>query len=372
MGHKKSDRLEIVRTAAVEYLLNAKLGRVFEERNIIDLTCIGRENSDMLVSGIFSVFHRESGEKVFNLREKHAAEFKISASGRMTIDQKYYMPNLRNIPAFPARDIQPGDTWTEKGELVIDAYSKPFKLIFDVNYRLDKFDEKDGIKTARVTYAFVIETLLTDTSIPADFPIKIIGKNDGFFFWDVKGSRIIGGDDIYRIIFFHKTGPKGVTASEFKMKIRTSSKIFAAVTPDNKEREKEKLKNEISEKSGIEVDTNEQGLVIRMGEVLFDHDSHKIRPDTREKLEKISAILKKRYPDREIIVEGHSDNTGDKEYNYRLSEKRANSVAGFLKEKTGHDKFSYKGYGADKPITDNQSKSGREQNRRVEIIIKMN
>ena len=106
--------------------------------------------------------------------------------------------------------------------------------------------------------------------------------------------------------------------------------------------------------------------------MLFDFDSYALKKDTEEKLRQIADIIKKKYPDREIIVEGHTDNIGEKDYNYSLSEKRAKTVAEYLKGKLGHDKFSYKGYGSQNPLADNSTEEGRKKNRRVEIIIKLN
>jgi outer membrane protein OmpA-like peptidoglycan-associated protein len=123
---------------------------------------------------------------------------------------------------------------------------------------------------------------------------------------------------------------------------------------------------------GVDVESEERGVVVTMGDILFDFDSYSIREDTREKLEKIAEIIKKKYPDREIIIEGHTDNIGKKDYNYKLSERRAKSVSEVLKPRIGHDKFSFKGYGQDKPVADNSTREGRSKNRRVEIIIKLN
>jgi len=81
--------------------------------------------------------------------------------------------------------------------------------------------------------------------------------------------------------------------------------------------------------------------------------------------------LKKRYPDREIIVEGHTDNIGEPQYNDRLSESRARTVAEYLKSKAITDKLSYRGFGSGRPLADNATKGGRQKNRRVEIIIKL-
>ncbi|MCX5841118.1 MAG: OmpA family protein [Deltaproteobacteria bacterium] len=111
--------------------------------------------------------------------------------------------------------------------------------------------------------------------------------------------------------------------------------------------------------------------MIRLGDVLFDFDSARLRGDSKDKLEKVADLLKSRYPDREIIVEGHTDNIGDREYNQRLSMDRARSVAEYLKQRAGADKLSYRGFGADRPITGNSTSEERQKNRRVEIIIKL-
>ena len=131
------------------------------------------------------------------------------------------------------------------------------------------------------------------------------------------------------------------------------------------------IEKELPKGSGIDVDTEKRGIVLRMGEVLFDFDSAKLRGDTRRTLDKVIDIIRKKYPDREIIVEGHTDSIGSKPYNRKLSNNRARSVAKYLKKGVGHDKFSYRGFGARRPIGDNATKEGRQKNRRVEIIIKL-
>ena len=105
---------------------------------------------------------------------------------------------------------------------------------------------------------------------------------------------------------------------------------------------------------------------------LFDFDSAALRKDTKSTLDLLVDTIKKKYTDREIIVEGHTDSTGDAKYNQTLSDRRAESVARYLSKGVGHDKFSYRGVAADKPISDNATEEGRRKNRRVEIVIKLN
>jgi outer membrane protein OmpA-like peptidoglycan-associated protein len=119
------------------------------------------------------------------------------------------------------------------------------------------------------------------------------------------------------------------------------------------------------------VENEKRGLVVRLGEVFFDFDSHNLKESSKTSLEKVSEILKTRYKDREIVVEGFTDSIGESDYNKKLSERRARSVASFMKGKISNDKLSYRGLGEEMPIADNSTDDGRQKNRRVDIIIRM-
>lgn len=366
---RKNDRLEITRTATVKFLVNDRLNRVYQERNIIDLTCHERTAASSAVKGRFSVYARSTAKEVFHLREQYPSEFEIDRQGRFTVPKQYFMPNMRNLPVFPEKDAGKGDTWTAPAELVLDTFSTPFKLTFPVEYRVMEIVNKDGSENAVIGYRFTIDYDLSGGKYPADFPVKILGKDEGIITWDVRNSRPLNMKEKYRILFFFPSGKKEPDAREFQMIIETEMKTYRPVTREEKEKAKRELKKEVPD--GVDVDTESRGLVMRLGDVLFDFDSAGLRRDSREKLDRVSEIIRSRYPDREIIVEGHTDNVGGAGYNMRLSRDRAESVAAYLKKRAGTDKLSYRGLGADDPIADNGTKEGRQKNRRVEIIIKL-
>lgn len=112
---------------------------------------------------------------------------------------------------------------------------------------------------------------------------------------------------------------------------------------------------------GIKI-TFESGL-------LFDVDKYDLRPQSQENLRKLAAILNK-YPETNIIIEGHTDSTGTREYNLTLSERRARAVAHYLAQLgVSSSRFSVMGYGPDQPIASNDTAEGRQQNRRVDLGI---
>ncbi|MCX7817578.1 MAG: OmpA family protein [Syntrophales bacterium] len=104
--------------------------------------------------------------------------------------------------------------------------------------------------------------------------------------------------------------------------------------------------------------------------ILFDFDKANVKPKYHSELKKFAAVLL-RDPTLNVVIEGHTDNIGGKEYNQKLSERRAQAVVKYLVEKFGvpAKQLSYKGYGMTKPIADNKTKEGRAKNRRVMAVV---
>ncbi|MGF1638381.1 MAG: OmpA family protein [Cyclobacteriaceae bacterium] len=106
--------------------------------------------------------------------------------------------------------------------------------------------------------------------------------------------------------------------------------------------------------------------------ILFDVNKHDLKSASRQNLTNLAATLNK-YEDTEILIEGHTDSTGGDELNQRLSERRAGSVAEFLRgQSVSGMRMRTIGYGKDQPIASNETLEGRAQNRRVEVAIYAN
>ena len=112
-----------------------------------------------------------------------------------------------------------------------------------------------------------------------------------------------------------------------------------------------------------------RGVIVSMPDVLFDFNKYTLKPQAREKLAKISGIVLA-YPDLKLDVEGHTDSIGSDEYNQQLSEKRAESVRGYLiSQGVKPDEVSAQGLGKANPVADNSTPHGRQLNRRVEMVV---
>ncbi len=106
--------------------------------------------------------------------------------------------------------------------------------------------------------------------------------------------------------------------------------------------------------------------------LLFAYDSDKINPQTQKNLDEMAQTLNK-YPDTKIMIDGYTDATGTDAYNQKLSERRAGSVAQYLrKHNVDRSRVDIKGFGETNPVAENTTDAGREKNRRVEVAIMAN
>jgi outer membrane protein OmpA-like peptidoglycan-associated protein len=112
-----------------------------------------------------------------------------------------------------------------------------------------------------------------------------------------------------------------------------------------------------------------RGLIVNMSDVLFDTGKYTLRPLAREKLAKVAGIISG-HPGLRLDVEGHTDSVGGDDYNQRLSEQRGTSVRDFLTQQgMASNSVSAKGFGKTQPVASNDTAEGRQQNRRVEMVV---
>jgi outer membrane protein OmpA-like peptidoglycan-associated protein len=121
----------------------------------------------------------------------------------------------------------------------------------------------------------------------------------------------------------------------------------------------------------LETRREARGLIVSLSDVLFDFDRASLKPGAREKLSKLTGILMA-YPGHYTIqIEGHTDSVGSDDYNQQLSRGRAESVSAYLKEAGIPEGriTQVTGFGESRPVASNDSDSGRQMNRRVELVI---
>lgn len=114
----------------------------------------------------------------------------------------------------------------------------------------------------------------------------------------------------------------------------------------------------------------ERGLVMTLGDLLFASGRSELRSGTANNLGKLAVFLQQ-HPDRDVLIEGHTDNVGSAAANYSLSQRRADSVMSYLQgQGVAASRLGASGKGEESPVAGNESASGRQMNRRVEVIIR--
>jgi outer membrane protein OmpA-like peptidoglycan-associated protein len=136
-------------------------------------------------------------------------------------------------------------------------------------------------------------------------------------------------------------------------------------------RDREELRARLLQQFNLILETRDtaRGLVVNMSDVLFDSGRYTLRPLAREKLAKISGIVLG-YPSLKLAVEGNTDSVGTEAFNQHLSEQRAEGVRTYLTQQgVPESSTTSTGFGKTRPIASNDTSEGRQQNRRVELVV---
>jgi len=137
------------------------------------------------------------------------------------------------------------------------------------------------------------------------------------------------------------------------------------------EKEKTDLRQQLLQQLNAVLATRDtaRGLIANMSDVLFKTGSFELLPGARERLAKVSGIVLA-HPGLHLDVEGHTDSVGGDEYNMQLSQRRAEAVRGYLiQQGIAEDTIVSHGYGKTQPVASNDTPEGRQQNRRVELVL---
>ena len=145
----------------------------------------------------------------------------------------------------------------------------------------------------------------------------------------------------------------------------------AAKDKTQAEADKTELRVQLLRQFNVILETRDtaRGLIVNMSDVLFDTGKYSLRSGAREKLARVAGIISG-HPGLKLDVEGHTDSVGGDDYNQQLSEQRASAVRDYLTQAgIPVNSVTAKGFGKTKPVASNDTNTGRQQNRRVELVV---
>jgi len=300
---------------------------------------------------------------------EYESEFGRDNLGYLTIDPRYFMPVVRNVPVFPGRDLQPLEKWSAEGYEIHDFRSsfgitEPYRIPFVANYVYLGEREWKGknYPAFSVSYRIASRPQAVRGRL---YPVRIMGDFDQVVYWSHELGQEAAYEETFRLSFEMSNG----------MVVEYSGKAQAEII-ESEDMDRNRITSEITEEIGrleiadVNVRTVDEGVSISLEDIGFYSDSDVMLPGEREKLDLIAGILS-RYPDRDIVVSGHTALAGTSEGRMKLSVDRARAVADYLLSKNvrSADRIVIRGFGAEMPIADNGTEEGRRRNRRVEITI---
>jgi len=300
----------------------------------------------------------------------------------MTIDDQYYMPMVQNVPVFPGlatpgastagppagpKDLGIGETWTAPGTEVHDfrdnfGIEKPYRIPFTANYTYLGDRTWKGTKYPAFSVSYRI--FMDCDPVPGTvFPRRILGASDQIVYWDTDHGQAAAYEEFFRTVIYLSNG------QTWEYRGRAEAEVVEAPPMDKQEMVQD-IAGEIKDIPDASVRVSDDGIVISLENIQFGPDSPSLWASEKSKLDKIAEILMK-YPDRDILVGGHTALAGTAAGRLQLSFERAQAVADYFLDKKvrSPDRVVVQGYGAERPVADNGTEEGMRKNRRVEITI---
>ncbi|MCL2093124.1 MAG: OmpA family protein [Treponema sp.] len=305
---------------------------------------------------------------LFTWSRDYYSEFSQGPSGQMNVTPGFFFPMVRDLPLFPGGPLNPGDTWSAPGMEVHDfranfSIEEPFMMPFmaDYTYLGPQVWQGRSYPAFRVSYRIFWDEGKARQGLSELALRRILVASDQILYWE--DGRIIAYEEVFRTIIYLTNG------STWEYRGQAEAQIV-----DSQPMDREALAAEISQAVAalpdISVRVADEGVIISLENIQFDPDSAVLRPTEYPKLDRIAEILLA-YPDRDIMVGGHTALAGTAAGRMQLSLERAQAVADQLLRRNvrSPERLIIRGYGAEQPLADNATPQGMERNRRVEIII---
>ncbi len=370
--YRAGEKYKILSEVEEKVYINGRYSHQADIMNRISVEVTDYREGMGTLEGRFITTERLKGStSAYQIDSTYDSVYRRGPLGEYEIEEQYYMPVVRNVPVFPDKELETGDTWKKRGEEVHDlrrgyGIDEPFRIPFLAHYRYQGKGELDDKTLDLISVQYEVrhnsEAFYERYSL---YPERISGFSDQTIYWDGEAGRPYAYHEQFSILFYMSNGDQYEFIGTARAKVTES-------IPMDKEKVAEEL-NKIFDKDKVD-DTRarvgETGVTIDLEDIKFEANSDRLLDSEKRKLDKIAEVLSE-YPDRHLEITGHTALAGTEEGRQRLSELRAQSVADyFLEEGIREPKeIITEGKGAREPVADNSTAEGMRRNRRVEITI---
>ncbi len=367
------DKYRVLSTVDEDIYINRRFVASTKILNRIAFSVVATEGTSGTYDAVFQTSEEmsEQGGKGFLWSREYHSKFDRDERGHFSIAPEYWMPVVRNVPIFPQKALRVGESWSAKGEEAHDfrdhfGIPEPYRIPFLANYT---YKGKAEIQGQQLDLFLVSYTIFHEGEKPQNhrgiWPHRIMGSSNQEVYWDDRAGQPVFYREDFRFIIDISDG----NSVEYRGK--AEAKFVEAQLMD-----REKIAWEINEdlkRSGIDDMTarvSEEGVSINLENLQFKANTNELLPNQNKKLEQIASILNK-YPDRDLLIKGHTASTNSPRLEMELSVLRASSIADYLVNQglRSRERIVVRGYGASLPVAPNDSEANMAKNRRVEIVI---
>lgn len=371
--HNKGDKWHLTSIIDEEVLVNGEYSSSSQIRNKISVEVVEGEGDGGLLRVNYQISEKATDSDIYSWFENYEVEYRRDVRGRISgIRTESPVPMTRNIPVYPDGFVPLGAEWTASGVEVFD-FKKLFfqidmllEIPFAAHYKYLESIERDGRRMERVSidcsYQWTpdLDTLKLFDAY-AWFPVEIIGTFWQEVLWDASSGRNYAETGGFEYSYLMNDG----IVFTFKGTSKGQAVYYTVLDKNSIIEEIEDLTSD-----DIRAKSIDEGVSISLNDIHFVPDEARMLSGEEEKLEEIVGVLR-RYPDRDILVVGHTAKPPGSSDGWELSYQRAQAVARFLIERgvRTESQVVIRGMGHSQPIGDNSTTEGRKKNRRVEIVI---
>lgn len=369
--YDEGEKYRIVGTNNQEILIDGTLSGRVEILTRIQSEVVQASEDEGTIEANYQISEQNDDPGApFELAREYETEYTRDALGHVEVAGALVMPQVRDVPSFPDRELSVGESWNAPAVEVHDlrpAYGieDTLRIPVEVQYKFLGVDRSGETPVPMFSAYYEFDQEVRQYTGASLQPLRMSGFADQVIYWDALRGRPGSYEESYRFLLelsdgrtfeFRGTADGEVVASERLDRQQISDEILEAL---------ESLQVE-----DTEVRSDERGVTISVENIQFAPDSARLLDSEKQKLQRIGEILS-RYPDRDILVTGHTALAGTEEGRMQLSQERAAAVGEYLLELgvRDRDEMLYRGLGAQEPVASNDTEAGRRKNRRVEITI---
>jgi outer membrane protein OmpA-like peptidoglycan-associated protein len=373
-SYEKGEQYRMVTRVNERVLVNGTHSHQADILNRIAVKVTDARDGSGLHDAVFQTSERAYGSSgSYEWSEDYDSVFWRDARGAFDIEDRYFMPVVRNVPLFPQKPVSAGDTWSAAGWEVHDfrvsfGIQDPFSFPITVSYTYLRDEVRSGIDCAVIGISYTVFQKLTSAPrTTRTYPVRLAGTSAQTLWWDKAAGRELAYTETFDFLFTLATGDEVEYIGEASGELVEAKPLDRAAATAQIKSELERQKVE-----GASVRSDDLGVTITLENVNFQANSDALLPMEQEKLRRVASILAN-YPDRDILVTGHTAGVAGytAQQHQELSELRARAVGDFLLSLGARSagQMTTRGMGAGVPIGDNATEEGRRRNRRVEITI---